>query len=490
MSSLRFLPCLAWPSALAVAAFSLLSMSAVAQEAPALWNSQCGESHSFKQVSYRGCLETLALESGEHGTTMDAISYTVKSTTSRPVMFLFNGGPGSSSSMLHFDGLGPKQKLKGTDGKDTFVDNPLSLLDQVDLVFIDPPGTGLTQAPESEASRLTFWTSEGDANAFAQFVHRWLAEHERRDARIFLAGESYGGYRLALMTKQLTELNVGGLLFISPLLDGSDTSEAKGNVLSYVFNLPSMAIAAAHYHRGNLQNKSLQQIYQQVSAYSYQVYAPALMQGAALAKNTQQKIAQELAAMLGITAKDLLDKSLKLGVEDYRNMLLASDGNVFGRLDSRVAAPLPPPRKDKVSALDDPALGLKGGLEIKVPLYTEYLQQLTGISNDAPYKALNLNINYHWQFAPHREGFDGETFYFNPTANLADFVKQQPETKLLVLSGYYDLAVPTAAVEFALNQAAIPAKNLTLAVLKTGHSVFADKASRPELDKLLKEFIK
>ncbi|WP_417760126.1 S10 family serine carboxypeptidase-like protein [Shewanella sp.] len=490
MSSLRFLSCLARPVALTVAAFSLLCMSAVAQDDQAMWSSHCGESHSFKNVSYRGCLETLALESGEHGTTMDAISYTVKSTTSRPVMFLFNGGPGSSSSMLHFDGLGPKQKQKGADGKDAFVDNPHSLLDQVDLVFIDPPGSGLTQAPESEASRLKFWTSEGDAKAFVQFVRRWLAEHHRSDARIFIGGESYGGYRLALMSKQLTDLNVGGLLFISPLLDGSDTSEADGNVLSYVFNLPSMAIAAAHYHRGNLQDKSLQQIYQQVSQYSYQVYTPALMQGAALAKNTQQKIAQELAAMLGISAKDLLDKSLKLGVEDYRNMLLASDGNVFGRLDSRVEAPLPPPRKDKVSALDDPALGLKGGLEIKVPLYTHYLQQLTGISNDAPYKALNLNINFHWQYAPHREGFEGEAFYFNPTANLADFVKQKPDSKLLVLSGYYDLAIPTQAVEFALNQADIPQQNLTLAILQTGHSVFADKAARPELDKLLKEFIK
>lgn len=453
------------------------------------WQSQCGSQIALADSHYQGCYDELQLNGSDDAVSISATSYLMASNADRPVMFLFNGGPGSSSSMLHFDGVGPKQKQRDAAGNNVLVDNPNSLLSQVDLVFIDPPGTGFTEAPDTEAARLAYWSSDGDAAAFCQFIQRWLTQHKRTDAKVYIAGESYGGYRLALMSKSLTSLNIGGLMFISPLLNASDTDESPGNVLTYLLGLPSMAVAAATHNKGSYKGQPAARIFDKVSDFSYQVYGPALLQGRNLPQAQLEQVAAQMAAILGLDVKLLIDKQLKLGAEDYRNLLLLDENQVFGRLDSRVLAPLPPSNKDRPSALDDPALGLKGGLEIKSTLYADYLRQLTGIKREQPYKALNLNINFHWQFAPHREGFESLTFYFNPTNNLADFVASHPNTKLLVLAGYYDLAVPALALKYALDQSDIPYSNLKFAILNSGHSVFSDTASRTELVTLLQEFL-
>ncbi|MCL1074732.1 alpha/beta fold hydrolase [Shewanella dokdonensis] len=453
------------------------------------WSSHCGRELQLPdgQLSYHPCFEALALE----GASISATAYVAQQAKPRPVLFLFNGGPGASSSSLHFAGVGPKLKARDAQGEEHLQDNPETLLAVADLVFIDPPGTGFSESPQDEQAQAAYWSTAGDAKAVNQFMHQWLAQHQRQDAKVFIAGESYGGYRLATLAGQLDDLNMGGLLLVSPLLDGSAAEDAKGNDLPFVMALPSLAVAAATQGKGAYSKMPVAELFQQAKQFAITQYAPALMLGNAIPAEQATQLAQALARYTGLAASTWLQHNLRISAEDFRNMLLAEDNQVFGRLDSRVLAAKPTPKKDRPSALDDPALGLKGGLVIKSPAIAHELQQLTGIKMSRDYLALNLNVNFHWQYVDKRPpGFNTPIFYFNPTPNIAALQQQQPTMKIMVLSGYYDLAVPALAAWYALVHAGVSPAQMQYEILPAGHSIFADPSVRKQLQPQLTEFLK
>lgn len=195
---------------------------------------------------------TLTDASGTDNTTMSATTYTAAASSApRPVMFLFNGGPGASSSPLHMSAFGPRRIVTDpVSGERAIHANPYSLLDQADLVFVDPVGTGFNRVLR-EGGDTPYLSVHGDAAAMEHFVRHWLTTHDRLTSPLYLVGESFGGFRLATMCESISDLNVAGLALISPMLDASAAAAAPGNDLPHVFDLPPMAVAAWHHGRSS-----------------------------------------------------------------------------------------------------------------------------------------------------------------------------------------------------------------------------------------------
>ncbi|MFT4198888.1 MAG: hypothetical protein QM601_13485 [Pseudoxanthomonas sp.] len=423
---------------------------------------------------------------------ISAIGYLAETgrTRTRPVLFVFNGGPGASA-VLQVGGLGPLRRVR-KDDRQQLVANPDSLLDAADLVFIDPPGTGFSRAPAGADTRTRLWDDHGDAKAVEAMIRHWLTLHGRYSAPLYIAGESYGGYRLALLAADIADLRPAGVLLISPMLDATSTDASAGNDLRAVFELPSMAVAAAAHGKGELAGRPADQVYAQARDFALGDYAQALMQGNALPADARALIAARLSALLGLPAQTLTAANLRPGVEAFRLQLLAGDGQQIGRLDSRIAAALPRVGgPDRPSAANDPALGLGRNNQIKSALMADYLHGLFGPSLPSDYVSLDIDIALAWRFSADdgSGGQDGPAMRFDPTPYLARLAQANPDFHVLALNGYYDLAVPALGPWYALHHTTLDPARIDFRILPAGHAVFDEDALRPQLHALLKEFL-
>jgi carboxypeptidase C (cathepsin A) len=238
-----------------------------------------------RTVPYRAIFREypLSLEDGRAAATISATAYLRADGAepgTRPVIFFFNGGPGASSSPFHFGAFGPRLR-SGPDG--TFEDNPHSLLDVADLVFVDPVGTGFSRVlPGGDGT--PFWNPAGDAGAVLRLVRLWLEENDRASSPLFLAGQSYGGFRLATMMGDADGLNLKGLLFVSPSFSASWASGAAEDYLDHVHRLPSYAAAAWHHGKVDRRGRSLEAFVEEADAFARTDYLRALHDGALLAE--------------------------------------------------------------------------------------------------------------------------------------------------------------------------------------------------------------
>ena len=239
--------------------------------------------------------ETLLSENGRPQATISATSYVregVSAAAERPVLFAFNGGPGASSSPLHFGALGPRRwsDERGADGARRIVENQHSLIDVCDLVFIDPVGTGFSRV-RSGGEPGQYWSIPGDAQSVLTLIRSWLRDRQRMGSPVFVAGESYGGFRLATFAKDLEDVRVAGLILVSPLLDASATADAAGNDLPFVFELPSLAAGAWYHERIDRKGRTLEQFYEEAVSFAQSDYVVALQQGALLPAARRAQIA-------------------------------------------------------------------------------------------------------------------------------------------------------------------------------------------------------
>ncbi|QNH22136.1 peptidase S10 [Xanthomonas sp. GW] len=443
---------------------------------------------SFDQLDFAGA-------DGARVASISAIGYLAERTDAdtRPVLFAFNGGPGASS-VLQVEGLGPRLRVR--DGKrQTLIANPHSILDAADLVFIDPPGTGFSQAPTDAAARARYWSDHGDAKAVEAMIRHWLKTHGRERAPLYIAGESYGGYRLALLAADIADLRPAGVLLVSPLLDATSGDDSPGNDLRAVFDLPSLIVAAAAHGKGELAGQPVEGVYAQARTFALGDYAQALLQGSALPADARSHMAARMAALLGLPAQALLAADLRPDVESFRLGVLAADGQQIGRLDSRVAAPLPAPQaadNGRPSAANDPALGLGRSNQITSAVMADYLHGLFGDGLPRDYVSLDIDIAMAWRFSADDGAGPrpfGSALRFNPTPNLARLAQANPGFHVLALNGYYDLAVPALGPWYALHHSALDPARIDFRLLPGGHAVFAEDALRPQLHGLLKDFL-
>jgi carboxypeptidase C (cathepsin A) len=410
-----------------------------------------------------------------------AISYikeNITTSTQRPVVFVFNGGPGASSSPLHMNAFGP-MRIRQSKDSSMLVQNPYCLLDLADLVFIDPPGTGFTRVFDSKAASA-YWDVKGDAQLFADLIIKWKKENNRESSPVFLCGESYGTARAAMIVGITSDLPVSGVIFLSSVFDMSIVTPAPANDMPYVLFLPSMAAVAWYHHKLDPKIKSAEQAYNKAILFALNEYISALAKGINLSAKEREQTAVTLSGLTGLPKQTLLEKDLRITPADFELLLLAKEQKRIGQLNGQITGPLYNPGVKP--PFDDPSMSLRPSTRGIVGNYfTKNLQFPDTLS----YKTLNLDVNSRWNWSSMEE----EIGYSTVTPKLKKAAKDQPALKLFVAGGYYDLATPLYAARYILEHAGIPAERITYASFPTGHSIFENETELEKLTKQIRSFI-
>jgi carboxypeptidase C (cathepsin A) len=419
--------------------------------------------------------ETLLKDAkGAPSASVITIAYTrddVKDPGRRPVMFLFNGGPGASSSPLH-GALGPMRRATsgGLSGQtaSAWVANPLSPLDAFDLVFIDPVGTGFSRALPGADPR-SFYAVKGDALEVAEVIKTWLTTHHREASPRYLAGESYGTVRAAAIVREAPDLKFDGVLLVAV------AAPPPGREMPFVTRLPTMAVGAWYHQKIARRGRSAQDVYRQALEFARTDYVSALIKGSSLDRAERHRIAERMSALIGLPADFIEARDLRISANDYMFNLLKDRGLRTGMLDVRVTAPLAP---GQVGDIDDPALGVvrrpaagKAPTEapspasvgpVQSPAMASYLRDELKFPADEPYYAINFTANAAWDLKDVDAGF----------GSITKAMKANPGMRLFWAAGYFDLATPAYAGRYAFDQDGIPPDRLTTAYFVGPHAVY------------------
>lgn len=399
----------------------------------------------------------------------------------RPVMFVFNGGPGSSSLWLHMGVVGPRRVVLDQEVNPSntppfgLADNPHSLLDVADLVFIDPVGTGWSRVI-GKGTNADFWGVDEDADAVAQFIELWLTEHRRWNAPKFVMGESYGSVRAAVLPRALMGgplyvgymrgITLNGVVLLGTTLGARNASgEAGAAEMRQALALPALADTAWHHGKIDRRGRSLEDFHQEVVAFARGDYVQALQKDKAgqLGAADRAAIGARLAAYTGLPAS-AYDKSLVVPDAEFARRLLADRGLQVGVYDSRYTLPLAGSGADPVA--DDPAMGRY------VPGFIAAFHQMVaddlGVVMDRPYGAIvwrDLLPAWNWE----RRGVPpGQSF----ATDLAVAMRRTEKLRVLVASGYYDLSTHSAPAEYAIEQAGLPRDRVMLRRYASGHMLY------------------
>ena len=413
----------------------------------------------------------------------------------RPLLFAYNGGPGSASAWLHMGILGPKRTLladvdSNTRGPFRTVENEYSILDQADLVMIDPVGTGFSR-PVGKSDGKEFWGVDQDVTSVSKFIVQYLSQYGRWASPKFVLGESYGGMRtggvsFALLTRHNVALN--GVILVSPYLDLVAGQAGLRLDEPYVNFLPTYA-ATAWYHEA-LANRpaELAPFLREVEAFAEQVYAPVLFKGRRASADERRKVLDGLVRFTGVSA-DYWDKAnLRLDEGRFLQELLRSKGKVVGRIDSRysggtIDALSESMRYDPYDAAIAPAI---------VATFNDYYRQELKVESDRQY-LLSGNIGDKWDDRHEQPDLGG---YKSPIANtsvdLAQAMTMNPKMKVLIQQGHFDLAVPYRTVEYVVDHLDVAREllsNVHIEYYEAGHMMYVHPASMAKFKKTLAEFV-
>lgn len=445
-----------------------------------------------KKIPYRVATGKLQIkqDDGKPRASIFHISYErtdVKDLSERPVLFAFNGGPGSSAVWLHIGVLGPKIIQLPGDGTIApppparVADNPQSILDVCDLVFVDPVSTGYSR-PESDAKAGEFHGLDEDVESVGDFIRRWISEHNRWASPKYLLGESYGGIRVAGLSQHLQSrygMSLNGVVLLSSLLDFGTLQEAPGNDLSNVVFLPSFT-GVAHFH-GKIKGDR-DALIRESTAFAYGKYAAALLKGSDLHPKDKTEIAAELSKFSGIPAEKWLERDLRMNASIFRAELLRTDGKVLGRFDGRVAWDA----TDKAATTPDydPSYSLAYGAFSTAML--DYLGRELGYKEDQPYEILTGKVN-PWRW-------NATNSVVNVGNRLATAMRDNPHLRVLVMGGHTDLATPPEGVAYSLRH--LPdmpqsaRKNISITYYDGGHMFYLNPPDLAKTRADLLEFIR
>ena len=400
---------------------------------------------------------------------------------SRPVTFLFNGGPGASSAWLQFGDAGPwRVSITGegavSSATPDLLPNAETWLDFTDLVFIDPVGTGYSRFVASgEDARKRFYSVDGDVSAIALVIRRWLEKYDRLLSPKFVTGESYGGIRGPKIVRNLqTQQGVGvrGLIMVSPLFDYRDFSGSS--LLQYMYTLPSMA-AVAREAKGPVTRADLAD----VERYAQGEYLTDLIKGQA-DKEATTRLADKVAALTGIDQAVSRRLAGRFEVGEFRREFDRRNGRVTGRYDASVSGFDPYP-DSSYFIFGDPS-----GDSLTAPLTSAAVDLTTRKLNwrpDGSYHLLNEAVNRAWDFGRGPAEL---------VSQLRQILALDPKMKLLVGHGLFDLATPYFGSKVILDQLPAYARSdrVKLVVYPGGHMFYSREAARQafraEVEKLMK----
>jgi carboxypeptidase C (cathepsin A) len=385
---------------------------------------------------------------------------------------------------LHLGGLGPRRLDLPPDGLTPatvarIVDNPNSILDATDLVFVDPVSTGLSRAAKGEKPEQFFGVDE-DIQAAGEFVRLFTTREQRWASPKFLCGESYGVLRVAGLAEYLQQkhgLYAEGLILMSGLVNFGTISSDIGNDLPYVVFLPGLT-ATAHYHKKlppDLQ-ADLAKAVAESRAFAQGEYATALLRGADLTDGERRTIAEKLSRFTGLSVEKIDEQELRIDASFFREMLLRKEGKIIGRFDGRVTGE-DGDRSELRPEFDPSFSNIVGGFSSAV---NAYVRGELGYESDHPYHVL-AGLPWKWT------SFEGR--YVSTEGKLAQAMKNNPRLRVVVLTGYRDLAVPEDSMRFSLAHLSLPASlraNIAFQHYESGHMMYL---FRPDAEKLRKDLL-
>ncbi len=409
-----------------------------------------------------------------------------KDAAKRPVMFAFNGGPGSSAVWLHLGALGPRIVPSSEDGtmatKPPVVlkENPYSILDVADLVFIDPVTTGYSRVQKG-AKASEFHNVDGDVDSVADFIRRWVSENKRWSSPKYVLGESYGGVRAAGLSSKLQGtygMHINGVVLLSSLLDFRTLQPSSGNDLSYAIYLPAMT-AAAHHH--GVIKGDRDALVAEARKFADTEYLTALHKGRNLPLENKQAIAAKLNKLTGIDTAAILKSNLRISSSFFRATLLKDKHKVIGRFDARVAW----------SALDnvygrpafDPSFAVAKGPFTNAMM--AYLTEDLGWEDKRVYEIITSKV-HPWKW-------NRSNSYVNLSSNISSALQENPHLKVLIQCGHTDLATPAGGILHSMDHLNITPeqrKNISVKWYEAGHMFYLNQPDLVKMRKDLVEFIK
>lgn len=445
-------------------------------------------------VSYTATAGETILENekGEQQAAIFATAYVmdgVDRPETRPVTFLWNGGPGSSSVWLHMGVFGPRRVDVPSDARDdagppyALVDNTATILDVTDIVFIDPVGTGFSR-PLGTAKGEDFWGVRKDARSIARFIREWIRANGRWNSPKFIGGESYGTTRAAAVVRELEggfdDVALNGIILISTILDFTIDQPVPGNEVPYLVHLPTMA-ATAHYHGKAGSGTPLEAFVEEARRFALGDYALALLSGASLGGDERARIRAELSRLTGLSEEYVEQCDLRIRPERFQKELLRDRGLTVGRLDSRYTG------EDLDSAgefpdVDPSFYGIDGAYTAAI---NSYLRGDLGVDIDREYTIIGGIGEWEWKL-----GGEDEGFYFNLAPYIGSAMRQNAGLHVFVAAGYYDFATPFFGAEYSLNRSGIVPERIHFAYFESGHMMYVHHPSLAKLQGDVRTFMR
>ena len=376
----------------------------------------------------------------------------------RPITFVFNGGPGASSAYLHIGALGPRRVAFAADGRvpappARLVDNQETWLSFTDLVFVDPVGTGFSRAVKNgkgegadkagagKDAEKEFFGLNRDLESLGELIQRFLSTHHRWTSPVFVAGESYGGFRAGKLSRKLQEgfgVGLNGAVLISPALEWAPLVPTDYEVLHFIDSLPTMA-AAAHAHgrgRALAADAPLDDVLREAEAFAARDLADLLVRGDRIEPARRREIFERMAAFLGIDA-DVAERAQgRLRITQFARELLRDRGEICGLYDARITARDPYPDRDLSEGPDPTLFSIERVFNAGI---NAHLRSAIGIDTQRPYRLLSLDVNQAWKLDNEQHVLDR---HVGATDDLRYALSLNPHMRVLISHGTYDLVTP------------------------------------------------
>jgi carboxypeptidase C (cathepsin A) len=444
-----------------------------------------------REIKYTATVGTIPIrvDNNQIAARMFFVAYTKdgEDSRTRPVSFLFNGGPGSATIWLHMGSFAPKHVRMADEGFQPappfeLQDNENSLIDASDLVFVDAISTGFSRTAPGVSSEQ-FHGQTGDIRAFGEFINGWLTTYKRWASPKYLIGESYGTIRSAGLSAELQQthgIELNGIVLISALLTYQTLSPAPNNDVAWAALIESFT-ADAWYHKrlpGDLQSKTLKQAVDEARTFAWGDYMTALTKGNTLSDAERTAMAGKLARLTGLSPQFILNANLRVSAERFRKELLRDKRLVLGRLDGRFTA-LDADAAGERQEFDPSNTALQGPY---TALFQDYVRNDLRWDTELRY-ATSGNVR-PWTYDQNR--------YMDMTDALRGTMTRNPFLKVFVAIGYYDMATIMGGAEFNFTHLAYDKQvtdRVSYGYYEAGHMIYIRPSAHKALTQDIVKFI-
>jgi carboxypeptidase C (cathepsin A) len=439
-----------------------------------------------RAVKYEARAGTVSLLAGDASVTANVfyVSYATdrenaaEASRQRPITFVFNGGPGAASAYLHLGALGPRIIRTAADGSflsppQTLVDNPDTWLEFTDLVFVDPVGTGYSREAPGQQAR-SFWGVDQDAASMGAFIRLYLADAKRTESPLCLAGESYGGFRAALLARTLQQdigITPSGIILISPALEFLLVRPDQFDPLHFAVELPSMA--AVRLQRRGVSGPGFQERLSEVEEFALTEYLIALVRGP---ENGTRYLVDQVTELTGLPREVVEQNSGRISTQLFAREFARSRGRVLSLYDGMIESGDIAPDSDRIEGADPV---LDRSIPVLTSAFTSYVRNELGYHTNMSYRLLNPEISRSWDYGTSgtRQGYAGVMDDLQQARSL------NPSMSVLIANGYTDLVTPYMISRYLVSQlpAIVDARPIRLEVFEGGHMMYLREDSRQAL---------